>query len=219
MSTRQEILDRSRAGAKRATHLLQRVEGLSTRLEKLAPDAPAAAGNDAVALDIDAILRQVEESGLQLITDELNGELAQLDEVADSVAALMDRISDLPDELIARSIDQLDEFMSTMDGELEQMITTVQTAFSETADKVNQTIEDTQARIETLATTARETIETALTDLQETLEQSRRDVEQIISTLERTRETVFTICRTVGIGASSAEPAIEVAVSSFSAVG
>lgn len=94
------------------------------------------------------------------------------------------------------------EQCTELEHEIEETIETVRTAFDDTE----------------LSGKVREDVERALGDLRDFVERTRRDVNQLMSTLERTRQTMLSICRTAGIGASSVQPIAEGAISAFEAV-
>jgi hypothetical protein len=96
-----------------------------------------------------------------------------------------------------------------LEQEIEGTIETVRTAFGDIEQRVKDAIEEAKGHIEELSGKVREDVERALGDLKDAVERTRRDVNELMSTLERTRQTVPSICRTAGIGASSAQPIVE----------
>jgi ABC-type transporter Mla subunit MlaD len=197
--------------------MLARAQELASRAGSFDPSPNPVGGGMAIA-EMTTILEQVAASGVDQVTNQLADWREPLDAIAERVEEVMGKIADLSDELRARSIEDLEEFSQTIDEQIEEMTSSVEVAFAETSDKINETIETTSKRLEELTGKAEATIEAALVDLQDGLGRARQDVDRIVSTLENTRQTVLTICRTLGIGASAAQPAVEVAATAFSAV-
>lgn len=217
MLTKHELTLQVSARASVVKGLLARAEELEQRaLALIEKKAPEAADEHA---DLRQQIEQFSENGFVELAGALKAQSYVLEGVAESVQNLANSLEEMPERLSGAVLEEIDQFGERLESQIQETVENVETMISETEERIRDAIEQTEERLEALVDGAEDAVKTGLDEVNQVFGEAKRDVDKILSSLEQMRKHVLSICRVAGIGASSAEPAVGVAVSAFSAVG